>query len=75
MNPESFGSCCDDLANAMKLPPASFFRVDDRGVLFLSVGYAQTESGTGFFDSAVFFCPFCGRELQTREAASQDASR
>ncbi len=62
-----FGDCCKDLVDAMHKPQNSFFRVEDNGVLYLAVGYVQTEQGPGFFDQAVLFCPFCGTELQTRD--------
>jgi hypothetical protein len=39
----------------------------ENGVLYLAVGYAVTENGTGWFDQAVLFCPFCGQQLQTAE--------
>jgi len=64
---QAFGTCCKDLADGMNQPPNSFFRVESNGVLFLTVGYVQTERGPGFFDQAVLFCPFCGVQLQTRE--------
>ena len=63
---QRFGSCCPDLSDAMVHPPNSMFRVDN-GVLYLSVGFAATEQGPGWFDQAVLFCPFCGTPLQTRE--------
>lgn len=63
----TFGSCCNDLSDAMTQPPNSFFRIEDNGVLYLSVGYINTENGPGFFDQAVIFCPFCGTKLQDRE--------
>ena len=62
-----FGSCCNDMRDALQTPPESMFRVEDNGVLYLSVGYANTEQGIGWYDQAVFFCPFCGTSLQTRE--------
>jgi hypothetical protein len=65
--PRKFGTCCKDLADAITDVPHSFFRVESNGVLYLSVGYTQTEQGPGFFDQAILFCPFCGVELQTRE--------
>ena len=65
MDDEKFGGCCDDLRSAMQDPPESFIRVEDNGVLYLTVGYAKTEQGIGWFDSALMFCPFCGTELQT----------
>jgi hypothetical protein len=65
--PIKFGTCCKDLADALTLPPEKFFRVEDTGVLYLSIGYVQTEKGPGFYDQAVIFCPFCGKQLQTKE--------
>jgi len=47
--------------------PNPLFRVEENGVLFLSVGYVITENGPGWFDQAVLFCPFCGKQLQTEE--------
>jgi len=63
-----FGSCCKDLAEAMTTPPKRFFRIEENGVLYLTVGFAQTAEGTAWFDQAVLFCPFCGDKLQDREA-------
>ncbi|HSF25382.1 MAG TPA: hypothetical protein VLE20_14250 [Blastocatellia bacterium] len=62
-----FGTCCTDLADAFDGVPNSFFRVEENGVLYLTVGYVQTENGPGFFDQAVLFCPFCGTKLQDAE--------
>ncbi len=64
MNRKEFGSCCSDLKTALIHPPNSFFRIEDDGVLFLTVGYMETEDGPGFFDQAVLFCPFCGSKIQ-----------
>ena len=64
---EAFGICCSDLREAMTQVPSSFFRVEANGVLYLTVGYVETENGRGYFDQAVLFCPFCGSGLQTRE--------
>ena len=69
-----FGQCCDDLRDAMTSPPVSLFRVEDNGVLYLSVGFANTGQGTGWFDQAVIFCPFCGSELQTRAEIQRRAA-
>lgn len=68
-----FGSCCKDLADAMKQPPNSFVFVEKNQVLYLTVGYAQTEKGPGWFDQAVIFCPFCGEQLQSREEITKKA--
>lgn len=74
INSGKFGSCCKDLADAMTLPPETFFRVADYGVLYLTVGYASTDEGPGFFDFAVIFCPFCGKQLQSKEAIAAAAN-
>ena len=63
---KEFGSCCVVLHDAMTHPPNSLFRVDG-GVLYLAVGYSDTEGGIGWFEQAVLFCPFCGTALQTKD--------
>ena len=70
----SFGTCCKDLRDAMTKPPKSFLRVEENGVLYLTVGYVQTERGPGFFDQAVLHCPFCGIRLQDRAEIAQRAA-
>ena len=64
-----FGSCCNDLMNVLDASrtPNSFFRVEDNNVLYLTIGYADTEYGPGYFDQAVIYCPFCGQKLQDKE--------
>jgi len=64
----TLGTCCDDMRHARERVPESLFRVADNGVLYLTVGLVKTEEGLGFFDQAVFYCPFCGRQLQSRES-------
>lgn len=68
-----FGSCCKDLREAMTQVPNSFFRESEEGVFYMVVGYAQTREGTGFFDQAVIFCPFCGTRLQNRDVIATKA--
>ena len=70
-----FGSCCKDLGKAIDDPPNSFFRIEENGVLFLTVGYVETEEQQAFFDQAVLYCPFCGIQLQTREEIKEKATR
>lgn len=67
MMADRFGDCCEDLAGAMREVPNSFVHVEDNGVIYLTVGYVQTEDGPGYFDQAMMFCPFCGKRLQTPE--------
>jgi hypothetical protein len=69
-----FGTCCKDLREAMTGVAESFFRVEGNGVLYLTVGYVPTEHGPGFFDQAVIYCPFCGRQLQTVEEIAARAA-
>ena len=69
-----FGSCCKDLGDAMSKPPNRFFLVDENGILYLTVGYVQTEQGPGWFDMAVLYCPFCGKKLQTKEGIKEKAN-
>ena len=61
-----FGSCCKDLADCMKQPNA-LIKTQEDGSLFLTIGYIQTKQGTGWFDHAIIYCPFCGKKLQARE--------
>lgn len=70
-----FGSCCPELSDAMSKPPNSFFRVEENGVLFCTVGFVPTKDGPGFFDQAVIFCPFCGKKLQDQDEIKKKAAR
>jgi hypothetical protein len=64
-----FGSCCKDLAEAISLEKRkSFFRMEENGVLYLTIGYLTTKDGTGWFDMAVIYCPFCGSKIQHKES-------
>ena len=66
---EEFGSCCSELREAMsgeEFEPLMVVGEDD--VLYMSVGLIDIEGEEpGMVDHPVFFCPFCGAELQTRE--------
>jgi hypothetical protein len=56
------------MRDALSVPAEKLLFVQpDNGVLYLAVGKLVTEEGTGWFDQAVLFCPFCGMQLQTRE--------
>lgn len=59
----AFGSCCQELADCLDIPNSSF-RHEENDVWYLTVGHIQTEHGPGFFDQAIIFCPFCGKQLQ-----------
>jgi hypothetical protein len=61
-----FGTCCKDMKDALTLPAQKFLFVqEDTGVLYVTVGSVETDQGSGWFDQAVLFCPFCGTQLQT----------
>ena len=67
LSTKPFGTCCSDMEQAMNHGANRLLRVEDNGVLYMSVGYAETTEGPGWFDQAVLFCPFCGVPLQSRE--------
>jgi hypothetical protein len=61
-----FGTCCEDLRQAMHSRENSTFSVDG-GMLFLTIGIVPSPNEIGHFAKPVRFCPFCGTELQTPE--------
>ncbi len=64
-----FGSCCEELKEA--LDGGDFeplVTVGEDGVIYLTVGLVELEDDEpGLVDHPMFFCPFCGSELQTPE--------
>jgi hypothetical protein len=72
---DKVGSCCNELSRALTEPPMSLFRLEENGILYLSIGYVETESGLGWFDAAVIYYPFCGRKLQSPEEIRDKAGR
>lgn len=69
-----FGSCCDDLKRCMEQPNSIFF-VEDNGTFFMSIGHIKTNEGVGWFDHAVFFCPFCGKQIQDKKEIADKAKK
>jgi hypothetical protein len=67
-------SCCQNLSEAITQTPNSHFRIEENGICYLAIGYIQTEEGTGWFEQAVIFCPFCGKQLQDPEAIKQKSN-
>jgi hypothetical protein len=55
------------MADAIRQPPNKFIRIDENGIFALTVGYAMTDGGPGWFDRAVLYCPFCGASVQSLE--------
>ena len=62
----AFGTCCEDLRQAMHRKESSTFQVEDE-MLFLTIGIVRMEKEVGYFTKPVRFCPFCGTELQPAE--------
>lgn len=67
MSSARFGQCCKDMNDAIGAPH-SVFRVADNGVLYLPSSIRadgpETTEAHGYFDLAVLYCPFCGKQLQ-----------
>lgn len=65
----TFGSCCDELKEAMSGEDFEpLITVGEGGILYMSVGLIEMEDDEpGMIDHPVFFCPFCGTKLQTAD--------
>lgn len=62
-----FGSCCKELKELLTTKEfAPLIEVGDDGVLYMSVGIvdSEKEDDQGMVDYPVFYCPFCGTQLQ-----------
>ena len=66
----AFGTCCEDLKHCMKQPNCLVY-VSEDGSFFMTIGYFQTDEGTGWFDHAIIFCPFCGKKLQEKSEIAE----
>lgn len=67
---DEFGSCCATLKEVLTSKEFSpLIEVGDDGVLYMSVGIAEGEKDDdeGMVDYPVFFCPFCGTQLQEQD--------
>ena len=64
-----FGSCCEELKEVLGAKDFdALVAVGDDGVLYMSIGMLDAEEGeANVIDHPVFFCPFCGTGVQTRE--------
>jgi len=65
----NFGSCCDELKEALEggdFEP--LITVGSDQVIYMTVGLVDLEEDEpGLVDHPLFFCPFCGTKLQTPE--------
>jgi hypothetical protein len=67
---DEFGSCCGTLKELLSTKEfSSLIEVADDGVLYMSVGIVEheKEDEEGMVDYPVFFCPFCGTQLQEQD--------
>jgi hypothetical protein len=67
---QSFGKCCAELKDALsgeQFEPLLTVRED--GVLYMSVGLIELEDedDPGVVEHPMFYCPFCGKQVQTAE--------
>ena len=63
---EGFGSCCEELKQIMSGQDFEpLITVGPDGILYMSVGLIDIEEDEpGMVDHPVFFCPFCGTQVQ-----------
>jgi hypothetical protein len=66
---KKFGSCCEELKDAIEGEEFEPLITVDDGVLYLSVGILEVEDEDepNMIDHPIFFCPFCGTKLQKPE--------
>lgn len=71
-----FGSCCDELKEAMAGEDFEPLVTEGRdGVLYLAVGLVDLEEDEpGMVDHPMYFCPFCGTRVQTAEDVQAKAA-
>ena len=66
---KAFGSCCEELKEALEggdFDPLITVGPDE--VIYMTVGLGDLEEHEpGLVDHPLFFCPFCGTQLQTPE--------
>jgi hypothetical protein len=70
---QTFGSCCDNLKEAMAGEDFEpLITVGDEGILYMTVGLIDLEDeDPALVDHPLFFCPFCGTALQSKEAVAK----
>ena len=64
-----FGSCCEILKDVLQSDEFEPLIAEEDGVLYMSIGLmeAEEEDEPNMVDHPVFFCPFCGKGVQTAE--------
>lgn len=72
-DPKAFGSCCSELAEALVAEGFDpLVTVAENGVIYMTVGLVDAEDGeSALVDHPMFFCPFCGTQLQDRDEVKE----
>jgi hypothetical protein len=47
--------------------PNALIRETEQRTLFLTIGWQKSEPGVAWFDHAMIYCPFCGKQVQDRD--------
>lgn len=70
------GSCCSELREAMRGEDFEpLISEGDDGILYFAVGLIDLEDDEpGLVDHPMFFCPFCGTQLQTQDAVKSKSA-
>jgi hypothetical protein len=65
----AFGSCCDAMKEVLESKEFDpLLAVAEDGVLYMSIGMLEADDGAAnVIDHPIFFCPFCGTQVQTEE--------
>ncbi len=63
----NFGTCCEGLKDALTSEDFEpLMAVDESGVLYMSVGLLDAQGDEpNMVDHPMYFCPFCGKQVQT----------
>ena len=66
-NAGKFGGCCETMKDVLTSEEFEPLIADEEGVLYMSIGLmeAEKEDEPNMVDHPVFFCPFCGKQVQT----------
>jgi hypothetical protein len=74
VDPGALGSCCEALHQLVGEPEATI-RLASNGVVLIAVATADRPSAHPRREWPLFFCPFCGYQLQNQRAVDQLTAR
>jgi hypothetical protein len=67
--PGDLGSCCPELAETVAQPD-SVVRLAPNGIVQLATRVGRGDFGSHNRELPLYFCPFCGCELQSRRTVA-----